>query len=131
MRFINGGRPTPREVIENETLPRLLWYYDHFAAYGFWAAVEKSTGDFIGWFHFRPPEGSDPDEVEPAIRWTEDLWAALRPFSAGVYVNELGDEGPERTREAYHPATWARLRTLKDHYDPANVFHLNQNVAPA
>lgn len=24
MRFINGGKPTPREVIETETLPRLL-----------------------------------------------------------------------------------------------------------
>jgi RimJ/RimL family protein N-acetyltransferase len=74
MRFINGGRPTPRQVIANETLPRFLWYYEHFAAYGFWAAVEKSTGDFIGWFHFRPPEGSDPDEVELGYRLRPSAW---------------------------------------------------------
>ena len=73
---------------------------------------------------------NDPGESEPSIRWAEDMWAALRPFSAGVYVNELGDEGPHRAREAYHPATWARLRRLKDRYDPENVFHLNQNIPP-
>jgi len=35
MRFINGGRPTPREEIENEVLPSFLAYYGRFAGYGF------------------------------------------------------------------------------------------------
>jgi FAD/FMN-containing dehydrogenase len=73
----------------------------------------------------------DPGESEPSIRWVEETWAALRPYRTGVYVNELGDEGPDRVREAYHPSAWARLRTLKQRYDPENVFHLNQNVPPA
>src|SRR5438067_11981621 len=30
----------------------------------FWAAIEKATGDFLGWFSFRPPGGAGPDEVE-------------------------------------------------------------------
>ena len=47
-----------------------------------------------------------------------------------MYVNFLEDEGPERVREAYPPATYERLVAVKRRYDPANQFRLNQNVAP-
>ena len=62
---------------------------------------------------------------------TEWAWQALRPYAAGVYVNFLGDEGEERIRAAYPPATYARLVALKDRYDPENLFRLNQNVRPS
>ena len=51
MRYINGGRPTPREEIERDVLPAYLAYYERDDGYGFWAAVEKTSGNFIGWFH--------------------------------------------------------------------------------
>ena len=54
MHFITGGLPTPRLEIETEILPAYLEYYERYAGYGFWAAVERSTGAFVGWFHFRP-----------------------------------------------------------------------------
>jgi RimJ/RimL family protein N-acetyltransferase len=47
MRFLTDGKPTPREVVEREVLPKLL-------DGGFWAALEKATGEFLGWFEFRP-----------------------------------------------------------------------------
>jgi RimJ/RimL family protein N-acetyltransferase len=31
MRFINGGRPTARDEIENEVLPTFLDYYERYA----------------------------------------------------------------------------------------------------
>jgi RimJ/RimL family protein N-acetyltransferase len=74
MRFINGGTPTPRDVIESDILPRFLWYYERFAGYGFWAAIEKATGEFLGWFHFRPAEGASPDEVELGYRLRKAAW---------------------------------------------------------
>jgi RimJ/RimL family protein N-acetyltransferase len=74
MRFVNGGAPTPREVIEHDLLPRFLWYYEQFAGYGFWAAIEKATGEFLGWFHFRPLEGASPDEVELGYRLRKAAW---------------------------------------------------------
>ena len=64
MRFLTGGKPTPRDVIQNETLPRFRHYYERFGGFGFWAATEKATGQFLGWFEFRPPEGGCPGEVE-------------------------------------------------------------------
>jgi RimJ/RimL family protein N-acetyltransferase len=74
MRFLTGGKPTPREVIRNESLPRILHYYERFAGFGFWAAIEKSTGEFLGWFEFRPPEGGGPDEVELGFRLRRSAW---------------------------------------------------------
>ena len=74
MHFLNGGIPTPRDVIHNEILPRFLRYYERNDGYGFWAAIEKSTGDFLGWFGFRPPEASGPDEVELGYRLRKSAW---------------------------------------------------------
>jgi RimJ/RimL family protein N-acetyltransferase len=71
MRFINGGKPTPREVIENETLPRLLAEYGD--GYGVWAAVERSTGTFIGWFSLRSHE-RDRAKVELGYRLRRSAW---------------------------------------------------------
>ena len=75
MRFITGGRGTPRAEIRDDYLPAFLGYYERYPGYGFWAAVEKSTGDFIGWFHFRPPrEGGLPDEPELGYRLRRSAW---------------------------------------------------------
>jgi len=63
MRYINGGKPTTREDMQNDFLPNWLRYYERYAGFGFWAAIEKSTGDFLGWFHFRTPHGGGADEV--------------------------------------------------------------------
>jgi len=74
------------------------------------------------------PQAADP---EPARARMEQIWQALCPYASGVYVNFLGDEGEQRIREAYPPATYARLAALKRRYDPTNLFHLNQNIPPA
>ena len=74
MHFINGGRPTPRLEVETDILPAFLDYYERFAGYGFWAAVEKSTGQFLGWFHFRPAKAAEPDEVELGYRLRKSAW---------------------------------------------------------
>jgi RimJ/RimL family protein N-acetyltransferase len=74
MRFLTGGKPTPRDAILNETLPRVLHYYECFESFGFWAAIEKSTGEFLGWFEFRPQEGGGPGEVELGYRLKKSAW---------------------------------------------------------
>jgi RimJ/RimL family protein N-acetyltransferase len=74
MRFVNGGIPTSRDEIENEFLPAFLGYYERSAEYGFWAAIERSTGDFLGWFHFRPRDGSSPDQAELGYRLRKSVW---------------------------------------------------------
>jgi RimJ/RimL family protein N-acetyltransferase len=74
MRFLTGGKPTPRAAIEREILPRFLRSYTQDGGYGYWAAIEKTTGDFIGWFAFHPHEGGPPDEIELGYRLQRSAW---------------------------------------------------------
>ena len=74
MRYVTGGIRTSREEIETEVLPAFLAYYERYDGYGFWAAVEKSSGAFVGWFHFRPADPADPDEVELGYRLRRAAW---------------------------------------------------------
>jgi FAD/FMN-containing dehydrogenase len=63
--------------------------------------------------------------------WVDGLAAALHQSDDGAYVNFLGDEGPDRVRQAYPGPTWDRLVEVKRRYDPDNLFRLNQNIPPA
>ena len=74
MRFLNGGKPTPRDVIERETLPRWLSYYERYAGFGFWVVIERDTEAFLGWFHFRPPDEREPENVELGYRLHKAAW---------------------------------------------------------
>jgi RimJ/RimL family protein N-acetyltransferase len=74
MRFVTGGIPTSREEILDEFLPAYLGSYQRYEGYGFWAAIEKATGEFVGWFHFRPREGAAPGEVELGYRLRKSAW---------------------------------------------------------
>jgi RimJ/RimL family protein N-acetyltransferase len=88
MRFLTGGTPTPRAVIQATILPAFLRSYERFAGFGVWAAIEKSSGAFLGWFALRPEEGGGRDEVSLGYRvrravWgqgyaTEGAWALIR-----------------------------------------------------
>jgi len=72
----------------------------------------------------------DPADDDVNMRWARDLWSAVRPYSTGgVYANNLGDEGEDRVRDAYGE-NYPRLVALKNKYDPANLFRLNQNIRP-
>jgi len=72
-----------------------------------------------------------PDDRAERQAWVDDFAAALDQGASGAYVNFVGDEGADGVHAAYPDATWARLASIKDRYDPTNVFRLNQNISPA
>jgi len=49
--------------------------------------------------------------------------------AGGGYVNFLMYEGENRVKATYRE-NYERLAALKDKYDPANLFHMNQNIKP-
>ncbi|MEV6877843.1 FAD-binding oxidoreductase [Amycolatopsis sp. NPDC051128] len=73
---------------------------------------------------------ADPARTDELVSWARRAFDAVAPhLEDAVYVNNLGNEGPERVKSAYGP-NHDRLAALKRAYDPANVFRLNHNVAP-
>ncbi|GGZ50658.1 GNAT family acetyltransferase [Streptomyces inusitatus] len=74
MRFINGGRPTTPAEIRTHTLPRLLLDHPRTGSRGYWAALEKATGTFLGWFEFRPLDDPGPAAVELGYRLNKAAW---------------------------------------------------------
>jgi FAD/FMN-containing dehydrogenase len=77
-------------------------------------------------------EWLDSAHTAPNVAWARETYDAMQPhFARGRYVNYLGeDEGEDPVQAAYGP-NYQRLRALKAKYDPANLFHLNQNIRPA
>ena len=78
MRYINGGTPTPRAVIEREILPSFLRYAGGRPGFGFWAAVQKAGlkeagGEWLGWFSLRPSSDA-PGQAILGYRLRRAVW---------------------------------------------------------
>jgi Berberine and berberine like len=70
------------------------------------------------------------EDDAPNVAWVRDLFAKLRPAMVpGVYVNFMSGDEADRVPEAYHNR-WGRLVEVKTHYDPENLFRMNQNIPP-
>lgn len=76
------GQLPNRTEIQTKTLPQYLAYYKLYDGYGCWAAVEKSTQAFIGWFYLRPAIHADyynsaiadRDDIELGYRLLQTAW---------------------------------------------------------
>jgi len=64
-------------------------------------------------------------------QWVHDRWARVRPFSTGrTYINfQTADEAEDRVRATYG-GNFERLVTVKEKYDPHNMFRRNRNIRP-
>ncbi|RIQ10813.1 FAD-binding oxidoreductase [Jiangella rhizosphaerae] len=72
----------------------------------------------------------DPAQNDANIQWVRDYSAATAPYSEeGGYVNFMAADDQDRVAANYG-VNYERLRAVKRAYDPDNVFHLNQNIAP-
>jgi hypothetical protein len=74
----------------------------------------------------------EPQDDEANIAWARKCVSDMRRFSdGGMYLNFPGflEEGQQLMHDAYGE-NFGRLVTLKNEYDPANFFRLNQNIKP-
>ena len=66
------------------------------------------------------------------IDWVRGFWQVMQPHSTGrLYLNFPGHgEGENLVRDAFGERAYARLRAIKQEYDPNNLFRMNQNIVP-
>jgi FAD/FMN-containing dehydrogenase len=77
-------------------------------------------------------EWLDPADNARNVAWARQMYDAMRPYAGRArYVNYLGDDEPGNPAEAAYGPNLPRLRQIKARYDPANLFHVNQNIPPA
>jgi FAD binding domain/Berberine and berberine like len=88
----------------------------------------------VPWCYHALAMWMEPDEEAAAAQtaWARGLAEDLKPHVVdGVYLNYTSDEGEDRVRSSYGEEKYSRLVALKDRYDPANLFRLNQNIKPS
>ena len=73
MRFINGGRETPRDEVVDDVLPRMTRWYDVRPDLGHWAAELLESGAFVGWFGLAPV-ADDPADLSLGYRLRREYW---------------------------------------------------------
>lgn len=122
MRFLTGGRPTPRDTVRTMTIPIFLAYYERFEGFGFWAAEEKATGQFLGWFHFRPPlaDGSpagwlEDGQIELGYRLRRADWGKgyATEGSRALIDKGFAEFGVQRVVAETTTDNWASRRVME------------------
>jgi len=72
----------------------------------------------------------DPSDNDANTAWVRDYYEATAPLSeAGGYVNFMAGDDQSRIRDNYK-GNYDRLVEVKRTFDPENLFHVNQNIAP-
>ena len=120
MRFLTGGKPVPRHQVERE-------YRDHFAGPGYWAAVERATGEFLGWFAFHPTPDRDPGEFELGYRLRTAAWGKgyATEGSRALIRTGFTELGARRVWAQTMAVNLASRRVMeKAGLELARVFHL-------
>jgi FAD/FMN-containing dehydrogenase len=72
----------------------------------------------------------EPSQNEANTAWVRNYYDAIAPHSEeGGYINFMSGDDQARIRANYK-GNYERLVQVKRAYDPDNLFHLNQNIAP-
>ena len=81
---------------------------------------------FANWY------ASDAPDVVAANRaWLLDTWQSMRPYANGEAYQNYLDPDLDRWQNAYYGANLPRLQQVKATYDPGDLFHFEQSIAPA
>jgi hypothetical protein len=70
------------------------------------------------------------DDSSAHIAWIKQYWPALERFTDGFYINDPDPDHTASVIQANFRQNHARLVTVKNKYDPKNLFRLNSNVRP-
>ena len=112
--YINGGKPTPRSYVAEQVIPRIMQYYDNLDGLGIWAAIERTSGAFMGWFHLRPNRAMNT-ETELGYRLKQKYWSQGIATEGSVALVKKGFEelGLNVIIAAADPANGASRRVME------------------
>jgi berberine-like enzyme len=123
---------TARTVCDHLSRPHTTMRATQLRVFG--GAMSRVPADATAFAHRSMPflisiAAFSNSDVERA--WVAEFATAIKPLDDATYVGFLGDDGAARIRSAYPDRTLERLVRIKQQYDPANLFRLNQNIVPS
>ena len=76
MRYISKGVASSKEEVRAAIERIIALKNKHNGKFGCWTAVEKGTGEFIGWFLFRPAhqDAENTKRIELGFRLKKTFW---------------------------------------------------------
>lgn len=72
-RFVEDGETVDAEYALALVREAQRWY-GRSEVFGFWAAIERDSAGFLGWFHLRPHHGAPASEPELGYRLVRRSW---------------------------------------------------------
>ncbi len=123
--WVKYGESRPSETTQQLMLP--------------WGgAVERRAGESAlanrqtQWVSHPFASWLDPAQDEEHRAWVKGFGTDIAPYTnRGIYLNFIGDEGPDRVVAAFGAENYRRLQQVKAEYDPSNLLRGNQNIVPA
>jgi len=100
MRYLNDGKPTPREDIDNYFIPRMMDFTDAEAGCGLWSMEDRENAECLGWILVRPygfsTDYCEMDNLELGWRTRRSHWnKGLTTEGATAIINVLKELRPE------------------------------------
>jgi len=76
MKYLTLGKPSTRDEVKAALVRTRDFFTKHNGRFGLWAAIEKDSGKFMGWFLFRPDKAQpdNTDRIELGYRLKKEFW---------------------------------------------------------
>jgi len=90
MRFLNGGKPSTMNEINEIFIPRMESYLNKQKGWGLWQVNISSSNEYIGWILARPmnffSEAPEFDNVELGWRFFQLSWGKGYASEAALHI---------------------------------------------
>lgn len=99
MKYLNGGKPTSKQTIENTFIPRLYAYRNSDKGWGLWKVTITEHQQDIGWILARPmaffSENPIFDDIELGWRFMQSSWGKGYATEAAKHIQVILSQQPE------------------------------------
>jgi RimJ/RimL family protein N-acetyltransferase len=140
MKYLTNGVSSSVEDIRGALQRTEDMFRQHQGKFGFWAAHDRTSGEFFGWFHFRPAK-DDPENVkriELGYRFRKKFWgqglategsrALIKKGFSELGVEEVFAVTMEGNRGSRNVMEKVGMKFVRSFHDPAYPDSLEKEV---
>ena len=118
MKYINGGKKSSKEDIQNIFIPRVQAFSNFAFGWGLWRVEKLDDGESIGWILVRPfgffTQHPETDNIELGWRFKQSSWGKGYATEAASTVKEaLYEIGVEKFSAIANPDNAASINIMK------------------